>query len=325
MFIGKIEIIGKAALAPMAGVADRAFRELCKEFGASYVVGEMASSKGLTMSGKKTEELLGVTDIERPMGVQIFGDDPLTMAKAAEKCMDFSPDIIDINMGCPAPKVAGNGGGSALMKNPKLAGEIVKEVCRAVDVPVTAKFRKGWDDSCVNAVEFAKILEQNGAGALTVHGRTRMQMYSGQVDKDIIRDVKSVVSIPVIASGDVVCGVSAKEMYDYTGADLVMVGRGAYGAPWVFSHINHYLETGEQLDQPNIFQRLTVMREHVKLICKYKSERSGMREARKHCAWYVKGIKRAAEYRRMMGSICTLDDLDHIIDDILYSYVHEEV
>lgn len=317
MFIGNIEIKGKIALAPMAGVADHAFRQMCKEYGAAYMVGEMASSKGLTMSGRKTEELLAVTDFERPMGVQIFGDDPETMAKAAYKCLDFSPDIIDINMGCPAPKVASNGGGSALMKNPTLAGEIVKAVSKAVDVPVTVKFRKGWDEKNVNAVEFAKIVEASGASAVTVHGRTRVQMYAGKVDKDIIRDVKQAVSVPVIASGDVVDGVSAKDMYDYTGADLVMVGRGAYGAPWVFDNISHYLETGEILAEPDIGEKLRVMKRHIELICKYKTETFGMREARKHGAWYIKGIKGAAEYRRIMGTLKSMSDLDRVIEMIL--------
>ena len=321
LFIGDVEIKGKAALAPMASVADHAFRELCKKFGASYVVGEMASSKGLTMSDRKTKELLSVTEYERPMGVQIFGDDPYTMAKAAYKCLEFLPDIIDINMGCPAPKVAGNGGGSALMKSPGLAGEIVREVSGAVNVPVTVKFRKGWDDENVNAVEFAKIMEANGASALTVHGRTRTQMYSGEVDKEIIKAVKQAVGVPVIASGDVIDGISAREMYDITNADLVMIGRGAYGSPWVFSEVSHYLETGMSFDEPDIFQRLCIMKEHVLLICKYKGESLGMREARKHCAWYMKGIKGAAGYRRMMGTLCTFGDLERVIDMILCDYV----
>lgn len=324
MFIGNIEIKGKVALAPMAGVADQAFRQICKEFGAAYVVGEMASAKGLTMSGRKTEELLAVSKSERPMGVQIFGDDPKTMAEAAQRCMEFSPDIIDINMGCPAPKVASNGGGSALMKSPKLAGEIVNAVCKAVPIPVTAKFRKGWDDNNINAVEFAKILEANGAYALTVHGRTRTQMYSGNVDMDIIKQVKQAVSVPVIASGDIVDGETAQKMYDYTGADLVMVGRGAYGAPWVFSFINHYLETGEQWQQPNLYTRLSIMKNHVELICLYKGESIGMREARKHAAWYMKGVKHAAIYRKAMGQLKTLDDLDSLIYQILSRYVEDE-
>jgi len=317
MRIGNVEISGYAALAPMAGVADQAFRELCREFGACYVVGEMASSKGLTMQGRKTEELLAVTEDQRPMGVQLFGDDPLTMAKAAERCMDFSPDIIDINMGCPAPKVAAGGGGSALMKNPDLAGKIVKAVAGAVPVPVTVKIRKGWDDSAVNAVEMAKILEQNGAAALTVHGRTRQQMYAGTADREIIRLVKQAVSVPVIANGDVVDGPSAKAMYDETGADMVMVGRGSCGAPWVFAQIDAYMQNGIVIEPPTLTDRLGIMLTHIHRLCQIKGERVGMKEARKHCSWYIKGLKGAAAFRREVAGIAELKDLDFIVDAVI--------
>ena len=231
MKIGNLEIKGYACLAPMAGVADRAFRELCMSYGAAYVISEMVSSKGLTMQDKKSKELLFLSDAERPAGAQIFGDDPEIMANAALKAMEFSPDFIDINMGCPAPKIAGNGGGSALLKNPELIGKIVKKVVEVSPVPVTAKIRIGWDKNSINTVEIAKIIEAAGADAITVHGRTKDQMYAPPVSLDEIANVKKAVSIPVIGNGDIVDGKSAKLMLDMTGCDFLMVGRGALGNP----------------------------------------------------------------------------------------------
>lgn len=319
--IGNVEINRTAALAPMAGTADRAFREICKRFGACYVVGEMVSSKGLTFQSKKSAELLVVSDVERPIGVQLFGDDPLTMAQAAELAMSYNPDIIDINMGCPAPKIAGNGGGSALMKTPKLAGEITKAVVNAVDVPVTVKFRKGWNDDSVNAVEFGKIAEQNGAAAITVHGRTREQMYAPPVDIDMIAQVKrAVTSIPVIANGDVVDIQSAVEMYERTGADLIMIGRGALGNPWVFRQIDAYFKDGTVLPPPTLEEKVEIMLEHIRLACEYKTERVAMREARKHAAWYLTGVHGAAGFRRQAGTLCTFDDLRLLAQQVLQSH-----
>lgn len=317
MQLGNLTLAKTACLAPMAGVADRAFREICVEWGACYTVGEMASSKGMMFSDKKTKELLQVYPNERPMAVQIFGDEPDVMAKAAIKAMEFSPDAIDINMGCPAPKIAGNGSGSALMKNPILAGEIVKAVKNAVDIPVTVKFRKGWDENSVNAVEFAKIMEQNGADAITIHGRTRTQMYAPPVDIDIIKQVKEAVKIPVIGNGDVTDVFTAKKMYDETGCDLIMIGRGALGAPWLFKQIKAYFETGEIIPEPSLEEKMAVMLKHINLSCEYKGEYVALKESRKHCAWYMKGIRGSAAFKRKCNSLNSIDDLKALIEEIL--------
>ncbi len=317
MKIRDIEIEKTACLAPMAGVADSAFRQVCKKFGASYVVSEMASSKALTMNDKKTAELLTITENERPMAIQLFGDNPKIMAEATLKIMPYNPDIIDINMGCPVPKIAGNNCGSALMKNPTLASEIIKAVRDISPVPVSVKFRKGWDDDNINAVDFAKMCEQSGADFITIHGRTKKQMYAPPVDLDIIRDVKSAVSIPVIGNGDIYSVKDAVKMYDYTGCDLVMVGRGALGNPWIFSQIKEYFEKGTIPPPPSINERMEVMLSHIKLLCKLKGEYIGMKEARKHSAWYIKGVRGAASFRQKMGTLTTFDDLEKMVEIIL--------
>ena len=317
MFIGNVEIKAHAALAPMAGVADRAFREICKQFGASYLVGEMASSKGLTMGSRKTEELLAVTDLERPMAIQLFGSDPETMARAAYSSLEYRPDILDINMGCPAPKVAGNGGGSSLMLSPTLAGEIVRAVSRAVNIPVTVKMRRGWDSEHLNAVELAKICEQSGAAAITVHGRTRAQMYAPPVDRQTIADVKRAVSVPVIGNGDIVSPETALSMYAETGCDLVMVGRGALGRPWLFAQIAAAADGRDIPPDPTLEEKMSIMRRHIVLLCRYKGDHIGMLEARKHVAWYIKGMPGAAKLRGLAGTLSSMDDLDRLIESVL--------
>ncbi len=319
MKIGNLEIKGYACLAPMAGVADRAFRELCMSCGAAYVISEMVSSKGLTMQDKKSKELLNLSDAERPAGAQIFGDDPEIMAKAALKATEFSPDFIDINMGCPAPKIAGNGGGSALLKKPELIGKIVKRVVEVSPVPVTAKIRIGWDESSINAVEIAKRIEAAGADAITVHGRTKAQMYAPPVSLNEIARVKKAVSIPVIGNGDIVDGKSAKKMLDETGCDFLMVGRGALGNPWIFQCINAYLNNEAAFIEPTLEEKMDVMLRHISVLCEYKGTRIGMREARKHAAWYIKGIRGAASFRQEIGMLSALDELRALADKVISS------
>lgn len=307
-----IEFENNIFLAPMAGIADRAFRELCINYGAGYTVTEMVSSKGLTMGDKKSKELLTLGEIENPAGAQIFGDDPEIMAQAAKKCLEFHPDIIDINMGCPAPKIAMNGGGASLMKNPKLAGEIVKAVSDAVDIPVTVKIRKGWDDESITAVELAQIAEKNGASAITVHGRTRMQMYSGKVDYDIIAKVKKAVDIPVIANGDITDEQSAAIMLEKTNADAIMIGRGALGNPWIFRRINAYLSECRVLPDVSINEKMAVMLKHIQKIIEYKGEYTAMREARHHAAYYTKGIRGGAALRKEISTFEHFEQLEEL-------------
>lgn len=319
MKIKDLEFNHIAFLAPMAGIADLAFRELCVQYGAAYTVSEMVSSKGLTMGDKKSAQLLTLGN-DRPAGVQIFGDDPEIMAKAAVKCLDFNPDIIDINMGCPAPKIAMNGGGASLMKKPELAYEITKAVVQAVDIPVTVKIRKGWDDESVNAVQMAELAEKAGADAITVHGRTRQQMYSGSVDFDIIAQVKKAVGIPVIANGDIKDEQSAAIMLEKTNADAIMIGRGALGNPWVFSKINAYFDECRVLPEPSVTQKMAVMLKHIQKIIEYKGEYTAMREARHHAAYYTKGMKGGAKLRAEIGKLERFEQLQELSYRILKEY-----
>lgn len=319
MIINNIELNGYAALAPMAGVADRAFREICIEFGASYVVTEMVSSKGLTMHDRKSDSLMYLGEAEKPAAVQLFGNDPATMAEAAKKAAETGCCALDINMGCPAPKIAGNGGGSALMRDPDLAARITEAVVNAVDLPVTVKFRSGWDENSINAVQFAVMQENAGASIITVHGRTRKQMYAPPVNTDIIREVKEAVKIPVIGNGDIVDALSAEKMYKSTGCDFIMVGRGSLGAPWVFMQINEYLKNGVILPDPPIEERMSIMLRHIKKLCEYKGDYIGMREARKHSGWYIKGIRGAAALRQEIGSLENMDQLKAIAEKVIAS------
>ena len=316
MKIGTIELEGHAALAPMAGVADRAMRELCMEFGAGYCVSEMVSSKGIAYNSKKSAELMEISDTERPCAVQIFGTEPDTMADAARFALRYRPEVIDINMGCPAPKIAGSGSGAALMRDPALCGRIVQAVSRAVDIPVTVKIRAGFDKDHLNAVEVAKIAEQNGAQAVTVHGRTKEQFYAPPVDYDIIREVKKALSIPVIGNGDIVGAKSAQFVMEYTGCDYLMVGRGALGNPWVFREINEYFDKGIIIDPPTLDEKCDILLRHIKSAVEYKGEYVGMREARKHTAYYLRGFKNAAKLRNLAFSMETLSDLEELIGEI---------
>ncbi len=317
--IGNVKIKKTAALAPMASVADRSYRILCREYGACYTVSELISAKGICYSDKKTAELCTVTEAERPMALQLFGDDPEFMKKATEICMKYSPDILDINMGCPVPKVVNNNSGSALMKDIERAAEIVKAVKSVSGVPVTVKFRKGWNKDSVNAVEFAQAMEAAGADALAVHGRTKDQMYLGKADRDIIKQVKQAVSVPVIGNGDIDSLESCLDMYKTTGCDLAMIGRATYGNPFIFKEIECYFEN-KPYTPPTVEERMEVMLYHIKLILSQpekNSEFGVMKEARKHASWYMKGLYGAAAFRAKCYSLETFDDAQRLAEEFL--------
>lgn len=319
MKIGSIEIQGSAALAPMAGVTDAAFRRICEDIGAAYTVSEMISARAMEFNDRKTASLADLSHDEGPVFLQLFGSDPGCMGRAAEKLAACSPAGLDVNMGCPVPKIVGSGAGSALMKDPKLCGEIVRAV-KASGLPVTVKLRAGWDSGHINAVEVAKYCAEAGADAVCVHARTREQFYAGEADWAVIKAVKDAVDIPVIGNGDVTGASSAERMLSETGCDMVMVGRGALGNPWVFREINAYLcEAACLLPPPALGQRLLTMRRHIGMMCENKGERRAMPEARKHVAWYLKGMRGAAEFRRRAGQLCSLDELDRLIEDVYRS------
>lgn len=316
--IGNVKIEKTAALAPMASVADRAYRLICREYGASYVTSEMVSAKGLCYSDRKTNELCTVTEKERPMAIQLFGNEPEFMERAVEIVSRYNPDIIDINMGCPVPKVVGIGCGSALMRDVKQAAAVAESVVRASSVPVTVKFRKGWDDSSVNTVEFAKAMEASGAAAITVHGRTREQFYTGEADWKIISEVKKNVKIPVIANGDVTDLKSCLDMYEQTGCDLVMIGRGSYGNPFVFKEISSYCK-GEEYTAPTIEEKMTVMLRHIRLILNIseKSEELAIHEARKHAAWYMNGYYASAKFRARCYNLTSYSEAEQLAEEFI--------
>ncbi len=314
--IGNIKIKKTAVLAPMASVSDTAYRLLNKNFGASLVYSEMVSAKAVTYMDKKTFELCKILPQERPFALQLFGNDPQTMAIAAKMCMQFSPDIIDINMGCPVPKVAGNGCGSALMKNPQLAAKIVKACKEAVSIPITAKIRAGWDENSINAVETAQTLEEAGVDAIAVHGRTKSQMYSGKSDINIIKAVKQAVSVPIIGNGDVKSAENCIDMYEKTGCDLVMVARGSYGNPWIFQNIEQAM-LKKPIYTPTLEQRLETMLWHFSKIIEFKGEARGMHEARKHAAWYITGMAGAAKFRARCYTLSSYAQAKELADEYL--------
>ncbi|MGN0505918.1 MAG: tRNA dihydrouridine synthase DusB [Lachnospiraceae bacterium] len=311
--IGSVQIPGILALGPMAGVTDLPFRRLCKECGADLIYTEMVSAKGILYNNKNTEELLTVDETERPVALQLFGEDPQIMSEMAKKIEDRNFDILDINMGCPVPKVVNNGEGSALMKNPKRIGEIVSAVAKATKKPVTIKIRKGFDDSNVNAPLVAKIAEEAGAAAIAVHGRTRQQYYSGKADWDIIRQVKEAVSIPVIGNGDIFTPEDAKRMLTETGCDGIMVARGAQGNPWLFAQIKAYLAGNTVPERPELSEVIDMILRHTDLEIAYKGEATAIREMRKHVAWYVSGCPGAAKLRNAVNEVETREQLKELL------------
>ena len=311
--IGNVELDNNLVLAPMAGVTDMSFRQLCREPGCGLLVTEMVSAKAILYKNRNTKDLMAIGEGERPVSLQLFGSDPEIVSDIAHQVEDGPYDIIDLNMGCPVPKIVGNGEGSALMKNPKLVYEIVSAMVKAIDKPVTVKIRKGFDDSCINAVEIAKIIEEAGAAAVAVHGRTREQYYSGQADWDIIRQVKEAVSIPVIGNGDVTSPQKAEELVKQTGCDGIMIARGAQGNPWIFSEMITYEETGTLLERPGKEEVRDMMLRHARLQLKYKGEFIGIREMRKHVAWYTKGLKGSAKLREEINRVESYQELEELL------------
>lgn len=311
--IGKIKISGNLILAPMAGVTDLPFRLLCKEQGADLIYTEMVSAKGIYFNNKNTESLLLINEKEKPLALQIFGSDPILLSEMAKKIEHLNFDFLDINMGCPVPKVVNNAEGSALMKNPKLVGEIINKVSRAIQKPVTVKIRKGFDDQNVNAVEIAKIAEANGASLVAVHGRTREQYYSGSADWEIIRKVKESVSIPVVGNGDVFSAEDAKRMIEYTGCDGIMIGRGVRGNPWLFSQIKAYLETNEFVKKPSVDEVIEMILRHADMQVEFKGEYVGIREMRKHVAWYTSGYPNSSQLRNRVNEINNTKELSSLM------------
>lgn len=311
--IGKVEVGGNLVLGPMAGVTDLPFRLLCKEQGADLIYTEMVSAKGIQYHNKNTEELLFVKEEERPVALQLFGRDPVILSETAKSIEHRNFDILDVNMGCPVPKVVNNGEGSALMREPKLVGEIVYAMSKAIKKPVTVKIRRGFNEAEVNAVEVAKIAEANGAAAIAVHGRTREQYYSGKADWEIIRRVKEAVSIPVIGNGDVTSPEEAIRIQKETGCDAVMIARGAQGNPWIFKQIKEYMNNNTDIQKPSLKEAIDMMLYHGRLAVQYKGEYVGIREMRKHVAWYTFGYPLAARFRQNVNKVETYAELEELL------------
>ncbi len=314
MKIGNFTPDNNVFLAPMAGVTDVVFRKLCKEQDCGLTYSEMVSAKGVMYNNENTKKLLEVDKEEKKVAVQLFGSDPKVLADMAKK-LENNDNIafFDINMGCPAPKIVKNGDGSALMKNPKLIGEIVKTVSSSIEKPLTIKIRKGFDDQHLNALEVAKIAQENGAKAITIHGRTREQFYSGEADWDIIKILKENLDIPVIGNGDIISPEKAKQMIDYTGCDGIMIARAAQGNPWIFKRIVHYLKTGELLPKPTINEKIDLSIRHLKLLVENKGEYIGVREMRKHLGWYIKGMPKSSEIRVVINKIEESKEMENLL------------
>lgn len=315
--IGDVNIPGRVILAPMAGVTDLPFRLLCKEKGADLIYTEMVSAKGIYYRSKNTEALLEVREEERPVALQLFGSDPEIVSEMAKRIEDRNFDILDINMGCPVPKVVNNGEGSALLKNIPLAEKVIRKTVEATCKPVTVKFRRGFQNGEEQALELAKAAEAAGAAAVAVHGRTREQYYSGQADWNIIRRIKETVSIPVIGNGDIFSGKDAERMFEQTGCDAIMVGRGARGNPWIFTQIKHFLQTGEELPKPDLRELADMILRHARMQMEWKGELYGMREMRTHFAWYTSGYPHSAAMRRRMNEIETIEDFERVLEPYL--------
>lgn len=314
--IGSVKINNKLILAPMAGVTDLPFRMLCKEQGCGLVCMEMISAKAIQYNNKNTKKLLEMDQSEGPISLQLFGSEPEIISSIAHQLEPLSFDILDLNMGCPMPKIVNNGEGSALMKDPKLVERIISETVRSIEKPVTVKIRKGFDDNSINAVEIARIAEASGAAAVSVHGRTRMEYYSGKADWDIIRQVKEAVSIPVIGNGDVTNPYDAKDMLEETGCDAIMIGRAARGNPWIFRQINEYLTNGVILDKPDIEEVKSTILRHAALMIEHKGEYTGIHEMRKHVAWYTAGYPRSAKLRGACNEIESLKQLRLLLEKL---------